>query len=648
MWLTIWMQLQPVGNGVEVRVHTDAPFKWKVHLTVGPRCSAIRRCRHTFAWRTAVLTEAAVTVASTRLAPRDAIVTNSLDSATSMAAESDVPAGFAALLDRLADSGVVDGARSELVDQAVEVWRRPGFETFLSLPGLSFRPFEHQLETARTALRRMRGRAILADEVGLGKTIEAGLILSELRMRALADRSLVLVPAGLVEQWREELERKFGLPTVIAGRTGWASDLDRPVVLASLAAARREPLASALSRDPWDIVIADEAHRLRNPRSASGRLARSLRARYLLLLTATPVENRLQDLYELITLVAPGLLGTPTQFRQRHVARSIDLAAPRDLVGLRSRTREVMIRHRRSEVAVLLPQRLAETVLVPPAKDEAGVYADVVRRIRAEASTASPSRMLALRQLTRLVGSSPHAAASALERVGWADLAARARAIPETEKHRALLGCVRSVVAGGDKVLVFTAFRQTLAALAGLVEAAGLPFAVYHGSLSRHEKERAVSAFRDDVPILLSTESAGEGRNLQFCHTMINTDLPWNPMQIEQRLGRLHRIGQRHDVVLTNLVSQGTVEQHILHVLEAKINLFELVVGELDMILGRVDDDFDFETSVFDAFATAADDAEFEQRLDAIGDRLAAARHEYLETRGAVDALVESSETAGR
>jgi len=116
-------------------------------------------------------------------------VTNSLDSATSMAAESDVPAGFAALLDRLADSGVVDGARSELVDQAVEVWSRPGFETFLSLPGLSFRPFEHQLETARTALRRMRGRAILADEVGLGKTIEAGLILKELKLRGMMERN---------------------------------------------------------------------------------------------------------------------------------------------------------------------------------------------------------------------------------------------------------------------------------------------------------------------------------------------------------------------------------------------------------------------------------------------------------------------------
>jgi hypothetical protein len=111
-------------------------------------------------------------------------------------------------------------------------------------------------------------------------------------------------------------------------------------------------------------------------------------------------------------------------------------------------------------------------------------------------------------------------------------------------------------------------------------------------------------------------------------------------MQIEQRLGRLHRIGQEQDVVLTNLVAQGTIEQRILHILESKINLFELVVSELDMILGRVDEDFDFEASVFDAFAGSADDAEFEGRLEKLGEQLVGARTDYLENRQALDALV--------
>jgi SNF2 family DNA or RNA helicase len=213
------------------------------------------------------------------------------------------------LLDRLRAGEPVDARASDLVDQAAAVWARPGFDVLLSAPALRFEPFDYQVATAQTVLRRMRGRAILADEVGLGKTIEAGLVLAELRTRGLAARTLVVTPAGLVEQWREELERKFGLATTIATRDGWEAGADRPVVLASLATARRDPLRSALVGEEWDAVVIDEAHRVRGPRSASGRLARELRARYLLLLTATPVENRLSDLYELVSLVAPGLLG---------------------------------------------------------------------------------------------------------------------------------------------------------------------------------------------------------------------------------------------------------------------------------------------------------------------------------------------------
>ncbi|MGH3790053.1 MAG: DEAD/DEAH box helicase [Pseudonocardiaceae bacterium] len=552
----------------------------------------------------------------------------------------EVLARYGSLLERLAGFAGVDPRWSALVDQAGEVWSRPGFDTVLSQSRLSFTPFDYQLATMQTVLRRMRGRAILADEVGLGKTIEAGLVLSELRMRGLADRALVVTPAGLVSQWGEELERKFALPTTVAARGGWEAGEDRPVVLASLAAARRDPLKSAVLDQQWDVVIVDEAHRLRTPTSASGRLARALRTRYLLLLTATPVENRLQDLYELVNLVAPGLLGTAEEFRRTHGSPDTGVDALRNVAALRSRTRQIMVRHRRSEVAVLLPQRLAETVLVTPCEAERSLYAEITSRIRGEASAAAPAQRLTLRSLTRLAGSSPAAVAPTLAKVGWHDLADRARAIERPRKTDELLARLRTHVERGEKVLVFTAFRHTLDALVTEVAAAGIPAACYHGSLSRRDKDAAVSSFRDDVPVLLSTESAGEGRNLQFCHVMINMDLPWNPMQIEQRLGRLHRVGQDHDVLLANLVSRGTIEERILHVLESKINLFELVVGELDMILGRVTDDFDFETSVFTAYVTAADDAAFAASLDDLGADLARARSDYLRTRGAVDQLV--------
>lgn len=545
-------------------------------------------------------------------------------------------APYLSLLGALGKGAAVNGERTRLVEAAVEIWRRPGFDTFLSQPRLGFEPFDYQWQTAQTVLRRMRGRAILADEVGLGKTIEAGLVLSELRMRGLAERVLVLVPAGLAEQWREELERKFALPTTMGGKGEPADDRDHPVVIASLAAARREPLRSVLTERPWDVIIADEAHRLRNPRSASGRLARALSARYLLLLTATPVENRLQDLYELVSLVAPGLLGTPAQFRARHGPGESD--APRNVAELRSRTREVMVRHRRSEVSVMLPQRLAETVHVTPSPEEAAIYAEIAARVRQEARDAPRSRRLTLRSLARLAGSSPAAVAPTLVKVGWEDLGRRAAAIASMSKVAELVARLRG--AGGEKVLVFTAFRQTLDALASELSSQGIPAAIYHGSLARRDKEKAISAFRDEVSVLLSTESAGEGRNLQFCHMMVNVDLPWNPMQIEQRLGRLHRVGQTRNVVLTNLVARDTIEQRILHVLEAKINLFELVVGELDMILGRIDDDFDFESSVFNAYVESRDDAEFADRLEQIGENLARARTEYLRDRSSTDELI--------
>ncbi|MGI8777509.1 MAG: DEAD/DEAH box helicase [Acidimicrobiales bacterium] len=564
------------------------------------------------------------------------------------------------LLERLSLRPTIDASISGLVDQAVGVWARPGFDSFVSLPRLRFEPFPHQLQAAARVLRRMQGRAILADEVGLGKTIEAGLVLSELRLRGLARRVLVLVPAGLVDQWQEELDRKFALPSVVAqgrGRTpadsmpgpsGPQSAMtDQPVVIASLASARRPPLRDTFTTDPWDLVIVDEAHRVRNARSASGRLARTLRSRHLLLLTATPVENRLGDLHELVSLVRPGHLGTPAQFRARHGAGSGPDQAS-DLAALRSRLGEVMVRHRRSEVALMLPGRLAHTRRVVPHADESELYRLVSERVRNDGRGASPSQAMGLRSIARLAGSSPPALAAGLENRGWADLASRARGLATTEKAGAFLEVLKGHRARSEKVVVFTAFRHTLGFLTDLVAETGIDVAAYHGGLSRRDKEAAIQSFRDDAEVLVTTEAGGEGRNLQFCHAMVNFDLPWNPMQIEQRLGRIHRIGQEHDVELTNLVARGTIEDRILGVLEAKINLFELVVGELDMILGRVDDDLDFESFVFAAHVASSDDGEFAARMDAFGDDLARARTDHLAGRERNDALVDVADPSPR
>ncbi len=549
---------------------------------------------------------------------------------------------YAALLEGLARPSFIDRDASRLVDEAADVWARPGFETFLSRPHLRFEPFAHQLQAASAALRGMRGRAILADEVGLGKTIEAGLVLSELHLRRLARRVLILAPAGLVEQWWEELDRKFGLRCVVQDSQAWRrmpDPLEAPILIMSLATARRAPLKDRLTAAPWDLVIVDEAHRLKHPRSASSRLVRSLLSRYLLLLTATPVENRVEDLFQLVSLVRPGHFGTLSEFRRVH-GSAADSTPAGDLGRLQTRTREVMIRHRRSEVKLMLPRRLAETFRVTPGEQEADLYRAVSARVREQARGAPPTELLALRALQRLAGSSPQALIPTLERHAWHDLAESARTVGEPAKARALVLLLQRHLDLGEKVIVFTAFRQTLDLLVEALRGAAPAAAVYHGGLSRREKEEAVRRFREFSPVLLTTEAAGEGRNLQFSHVMINYDLPWNPMQIEQRLGRIHRIGQEHDVTVANLATAGTIEERMLAVLERKINLFELVVGELDMILGRVEDDFDFESFLFRLHIESRDEAEFGARLDAFGDKLSRARRDSLESRDRNDRLM--------
>lgn len=552
-------------------------------------------------------------------------------------------AGYRQLCESVVEGTAVTAARSALVDEALGVLSRPGFDTFVCLPRLRFELFDYQLRAAERALEQMRGRGILADEVGLGKTIEAALVLSELHLRGFAQRILVVAPAGLVEQWREELDRKFALPSVVAAGRGWEDD-DAAIVLASLQAARRKPLRQSLEQREWDLVIVDEAHRLKNPRSASSRFARALTTRYLLLLTATPVHNRLEDLFHLVSLVRPGHLGTVREFRSRHGNGN---GGVRDLRALQTALRDVMVRHRRSDLEVMLPGRLARTLVVEPHAGEAELYRRVAERVRAEGRDASPQRRVALRSALRLAGSSPPAVAPTLDKLGWEDLAARAEGIARTRKHEALLELLEQHERTGEKVVVFTASRDTLAHLTDVLADAGVEVSVYHGSLSRRAKEAAIASFRDHAAVLLTTEAAGEGRNLQFCHVMVNFDLPWNPMQIEQRLGRIHRIGQDHEVLLYNLVGRGTIEEHILSVLEAKINLFELVVGELDMILGRVDDDFDLPSWVYTTHVGSRDDHEFRARMEELGDDLADARRGYLDSRQGTDALVDGGPEGG-
>jgi len=173
-----------------------------------------------------------------------------------------------------------------------------------------------------------------------------------------------------------------------------------------------------------------------------------------------------------------------------------------------------------------------------------------------------------------------------------------------------------------DKMLVFTKYRSTQEVLSRALRGRGFRVAEFHGGLLRKEKERQIEFFREEADVLVSTEVGGEGRNLQFCNGLINFDLPWNPMAIEQRIGRIHRIGQARDVSVYNLAAQHTLEHHMLHVLDRKINMFELVVGEVDMILGDIEESEEFSDIMMNAWVRSEDETMMEHEMDKIGEQL--------------------------
>jgi SNF2 family DNA or RNA helicase len=535
----------------------------------------------------------------------------------------------------------------ELAREAAQLSTNAGFDRLICLPLVrDMELLDHQIRTAKTVLQRFRGKALLCDEVGLGKTIEAGLIAAELRMRGLIRSTLVLVPPSLIEQWQGEMRRKFSFELIShddpafreRGIAAW-NEFDH--VIASIHTAKREPHRSAITARHWDLVIVDEAHHLRNRNTQTWRLASELQKQYALLLTATPVQNNLEELFNLVTLLEPGLLRTAKQFQKQFVDKK-DKLTPRNLDELHRLLAEVMVRNRRSTVGLRFTRRWARTERLVPALPEQKLYEAVASFVRPHLRKEGKgvfSRM-ALLSLQMALGSSSQAAASTLgkmaetpkltadDRQTLLDLATQASQQQESAKVNRLLQLLNDFP---DKMVLFTQFRATQEVLQKRLTEAGHTVAVFHGGLSRLGKEAAINEFRGPARLLVATESGSEGRNLQFAHALCNFDLPWNPMRIEQRIGRLSRIGQTRDIEIFNLVTAGTVEEAVLHLLQAKLNLFELVIGEIDMILGNLEEEREFEDMVADLWAESDDMSEFRQRMENLGDRLLQAKVAYQE-----------------
>src|SRR5580658_1837071 len=544
------------------------------------------------------------------------------------------------------------GSDLSSVAHALEAHALAGLESFdeLLAPGAlqGVDSHRYQVDTVRRVLRTLRGRALLADEVGLGKTVEALMVLREYQLRGMVRRALVLTPAALVGQWADELATKTGLVAVTTADAGVRDDFERfwgqpGVLVASIPLARSPRHARFVQAQPWDMVIVDEAHHVKNRSTVSYKLVDGLKTRFLLLLTATPIENDLEELYNLITLLKPGQFATPAAFHKQFVD-SANPTSPRNREMLRRLLGEVMVRNTRATCGLGLPPRFVTTVVVEPLAEERALYEETLAFFRAHAHEPS-ARLIATTVLLE-AGSSARAVATTLARIrsdprhplgsALAPLAERAAAVRESRKAQRLVELARS---HAGHVLVFSRFRESLAQAADALLEAGLPCVTFHGGMTAAEKAAAIERFRETRCAMLASDVGGEGQNLHFCHVLVNFDLPWNPMLIEQRIGRLHRMGQANEVTVYNLCSGGTLEERLLDVLDRRIHLFELVVGEMDMVLGNLSDERNIEERVLDIVAGATSEQDLTRGFDTIAGELLVARTRYDRTRSLDAAL---------
>lgn len=486
-------------------------------------------------------------------------------------------------------------------------------------------PMPHQIDTAKKVLYNLRGRAILADEVGLGKTIEAGLILKEYMVRGLVTRTLILVPASLVLQWVRELNQKFGIPAVAQKKEYMWAQYD--VVVASIDTAKRDPHRDIVLGMEYDMLIIDEAHKLKNRKTTNYQFVSEIRKKYCMLLTATPVQNDLHELYNLITLLKPGQLGGKGKFQADFV---VDKRIPKNEQLLQGLLSEVMIRNRRGDGNIGFTQRLVKNIPLSLSPEEQDLYdsvTDFVRK-RYEDAGSDLSSILSLVTLQREVCSSRDAVFVTLVNLfkkTAADSPVRPRIWELVEKIKKIEANTKAekameLIRGMDgKVIIFTEYRATQEYLLKFLKDHQLIAVPYRGGMNRGKKDWMMDLFRRRAQVMVATEAGGEGINLQFCHNIINFDLPWNPMRVEQRIGRVHRVGQISDVNIFNLSTLGTIEEHILHLLHEKINMFELVIGGLDVILERLEKKSSLESSLYKIILESKNENDLRTRLDEIG-----------------------------
>jgi len=490
---------------------------------------------------------------------------------------------------------------------------------------------DHQLQAAHRALFQMNGGALFADEVGLGKTIEVGMVLNEMDFRDTRDSFLILTPAQLAPQWQTELSEKFDLDFVSNYDEMFMGFDSHDKIVASVDTAKGKRYRDQVLSRRWDVVVLDEAHYVRNEDTNRYKLIKELDYGEAFFATATPIQNDITDLYNIINLIRPGMLGTRKQFENRYVADG-DNAQIKRGDELQSKLDNVMIRNRREETSIDFTNREVHTEVFEPSRNEEKLYDAVTDHVRTHYSSKD-ARHLVLITLQKEVVSSPFAVAGTIDR--W--LADSNKRLSSAE--RSSLSKIQSIVADIDvttkqqrlsnivetiqdqlktaRLVVFTQFRPTQDAIADRVEELDLPAHIVNGDLSSKAKERKVADFEREGGVMVATDSISEGRNMQFCNVLVNYDLPWNPMKVEQRIGRVDRIGQDREVHVFNMALEDTVEEHVLDKLFGKIDLFNQSIGGLRDILSRMEQSgSDFEQEIFNRLRDADSKIELENNFE--------------------------------
>ena len=582
----------------------------------------------------------------------------------------------------------------------------------------------HQVDAALFAFASPLSKgALLADEVGLGKTIEAGLVISQ-RWAEGKRRILIIAPSNLRKQWHQEINEKFFISCTIIESKPYNAEVKagnfRPfdrtdsIVICSYQFARNK--AADVHATPWDLVVIDEAHRLRNVYKPSNVIANTLKGalaeRNKLLLTATPLQNSLLELYGLVSFIDEHTFGDLKSFKEQFGGGAQD----RTFQILKERLKPICHRTLRRQVTAYVPYTKRHAILEEFSPDEAedrlyNLVTAYLQRDNLQALPASQRSLMTL-VLRKLLASSTFAIAGALTSISnrlqrrldqsnptslveeldedyealdetaeeWTDdepepltaadqraleleiaelreFAALATSIEQNAKGRALLkalevGFAKAREFGADeKAIIFTESRKTQSYLLRVLSDS--PWAdhivlfngtntdpeskaIYQEWLSRHAgsdrvtgsktadmRSALVDYFRDQGKIMIATEAGAEGINLQFCAMVVNYDLPWNPQRIEQRIGRCHRYGQKHDVVVVNFLNRkNEADQRVYQLLSEKFQLFEGVFGASDEVLGVIESGVDFEKRIAGIYQQCRQTGEIRAAFDELQQEL--------------------------